>query len=161
MDLDPNYDPSDFLTMHSRIRGTGAAAATETSEQHYQSSTISQFLPQDEDAHQESAALTNQEKMTLSENMGINNDLGISESDDDDDNARPKKEGGVFTNQMEEDIAGVISNGTTHNMMVGIPQHIQQQLSAYDDVGSMEQQQQQPEDQPSQDDNNDDDWLRF
>uniref|UniRef100_T1PIQ4 Bromo domain-containing protein n=1 Tax=Musca domestica TaxID=7370 RepID=T1PIQ4_MUSDO len=154
MDLDPNYDPSDFLTMHNRLGGgnTNAAATTDSS---YQTSNVSQFLPQDEDAHQESAAPMNQD------HMNINNDLAISESDDDDDNARPKKEGG-FSHQMEQDIAGAENASGTHNMM-GIQQQIQQ-LSSYGNVSGLDdhQQQEQPsEDPPSQDDNNDDDWLRF
>ncbi|XP_073816142.1 TATA-box binding protein associated factor 1 isoform X2 [Musca autumnalis] len=159
MDLDPNYDPSDFLTMHNRLGGGNSAAATNDTS--YQQSNVSQFLPQDEDAHQESAAPMNQD------NMNINNDLAISESDDDDDNARPKKEGG-FSHQMEQDIAGAVDNsgvgGGVHNMM-GIQQQIQQ-LSSYSDVAGLDddhhqQQEQASEDPPSQDDNNDDDWLRF
>ncbi|XP_013119085.1 transcription initiation factor TFIID subunit 1 isoform X2 [Stomoxys calcitrans] len=161
MDLDPNYDPSDFLTMHNRIGGSTATAVT-GSESHYQSSNVSQFLPQDEDAHQESAAPMNSEKMSLmmgnNDNMGINNDLGISESDDDDDNAHPKKEG--FSEQMEEDIEA--SHDNASHGMLGMQQQIQQ-LSYGDDAGLDENQIHQPpqEDPPSQDDNNDDDWLRF
>lgn len=160
MDLDPNYDPSDFLTMHNRMSGSSTAVGVTGTDTHYQSSNVSQFLPQDEDAHQESASPMNQDKMVHmmgnNDNMGINNDLAISESDDDDDNARPKK---GFSDQLEEDIAGTVENGS-HTMM-GIQQQIQQ--LSYGDVAGINEHpvQQQHEDPPSQDDNNDDDWLRF
>lgn len=100
MDVDPNYDPSDFLAMHKPRQNYG--------ESYNAQGAFSDFMPQVQDDNGQynppeastsaaAAALQSQEEdlaTTSNDNgMGIDEDLDISESDEDDDGGvRIKKE---------------------------------------------------------------------
>lgn len=96
MDLDPNYDPSDFLSMNNRLNNNSNMAL----QQH------SQFLSNDNDENQhgEYNAVVNEDmqmqQMPLimprdipnNDNVGIDEDLAISESDEEIDGMLVKNE---------------------------------------------------------------------
>ncbi|XP_037823798.1 transcription initiation factor TFIID subunit 1 isoform X1 [Lucilia sericata] len=170
MDLDPNYDPSDFLTMHNRI------GSNNDNNQQQQDNKMSQYLQHDE-AQNENIPTTNQMPLMMgsNDNMGIDDDLAISESDEEDDgNVRVKRE--IFNDQMDDEQDQQQQQQQQHMQQSMIDMEMQQQqeqlpIQPYDNIDAakdeyQQQQQQQQQHHQSQnqshhDDNNDDDWLRF
>ncbi|KAM7364185.1 TATA-box binding protein associated factor 1 isoform 2-T2 [Cochliomyia hominivorax] len=169
MDLDPNYDPSDFLTMHNRLGNN-----ENNQQQQQQDSKMSQFLQQDEAQHDNMPAMndnkSNMHQMPLmmgsNDNMGIHDDLAISESDEEDDgNVRVKRE--IFNDQMDDEQLQQQQQQQQSMMDIQMQQQQQQDQLNMQPYLDMENQQQQQQHHQSQnqsthhDDNNDDDWLRF
>ncbi|XP_016954099.1 transcription initiation factor TFIID subunit 1 isoform X2 [Drosophila biarmipes] len=117
MDVDPNYDPSDFLAMHkprqnlgepSSLQGAftnflsnaqddnGAYNTPEASTSATGASAMGMGLPSQED---DSLALQMPSEMpatTINNGMGIDDDLDISESDEEDDGSRVRIKKEVF-----------------------------------------------------------------
>ncbi|XP_017130744.1 transcription initiation factor TFIID subunit 1 isoform X3 [Drosophila elegans] len=117
MDVDPNYDPSDFLAMHkprqnlgepSSLQGAftnflshvqddnGPYNAPEASTSAAAASAMGMGLPSHQD---DSLAMQMQQEMpasSLNNGMGIDDDLDISESDEEDDGTRVRIKKEVF-----------------------------------------------------------------
>lgn len=164
MDLDPNYDPSDFLTMHNRMGNSEA-------NQNQQGNNLSQFLQNEEGPNENMTSQhdgnnSNMHQMPLmmgsNDNMGIDDDLAISESDEEDEgNVRIKRE--IFVDQHEENEE---EQQQEEQSMIDLQMQEQQQEQlpqpyAHTTQDQYEASHHQTQNQSHHDDNNDDDWLRF
>ncbi|XP_037728762.1 transcription initiation factor TFIID subunit 1 isoform X4 [Drosophila subpulchrella] len=115
MDVDPNYDPSDFLAMHKPRQNLGEPSSLQGAFTNFLShaqddngsyntaeastsaaSAMGMSLPSQED---DSLALQMPSEMptnTMNNGMGIDDDLDISESDEEDDGSRVRIKKEVF-----------------------------------------------------------------
>ncbi|XP_030243752.1 transcription initiation factor TFIID subunit 1 isoform X5 [Drosophila navojoa] len=181
MDVDPNYDPSDFLAMHKPRQNYG--------ENYTAASAFSDFMAQDDngqynppEASTSSAAAAQQEDESpaaadTNNAMGIDDDLDISDSDDEDnDGMRIKKELLDDTDMAEQQAEqpDQVSNeiylmDASHESAQPAADYQPQQSSYRPEQEQQEQQeqvqstnvQQQPESQPQTQGENDYDWLTF
>lgn len=179
MDVDPNYDPSDFLAMHKPRQNLGENCTA--------ASAFSDFMAQDDngqynppEASTSSAAAAQQEDESpaatgTNNAMGIDDDLDISDSDDEDNGGmRIKKElldDGDMADQQAQQPAQdpkQIYVLDASNEPVQPATDYQPQQSNYqpgqeqqEQVQSTNMQQQQPESQPQTQSENDYDWLTF
>lgn len=146
MDLDPNYDPSDFLTLHNRM-------GNNENNQHHENQ--SENLPNTNENK------SNIQQMPLmmgsNDNMGIDDDLAISESDEEDDgNVRVKRE--IFTDQLDEEPD---QQQSIVDMQIQQQQQEQIPIQPYIYIDQQQHHHQKPNQSSHHEDNNDDDWLRF
>ncbi|XP_016997521.2 transcription initiation factor TFIID subunit 1 isoform X5 [Drosophila takahashii] len=117
MDVDPNYDPSDFLAMHkprqnlgepSSLQGAftnflshvqddnGPYNAAEASTSAAAASAMGMSLPSQEDDSMAMQMPPEMPSNTINNGMGIDDDLDISESDEEDDGSRVRIKKEVF-----------------------------------------------------------------
>lgn len=157
MDLDPNYDPSDFLTMHNR---RGDNEQQEKGSQflqnvEIQSGSVPSSNENNSNAHQMPLM------MGSHDNMGIDDDLAISESDEEDNgNVRVKRE--FFSEHMEDE--HVQTQQPVNDLQIQQQQFPTQSFVDIEGVKEdyhQEQLHQTQNGSSHNDDNNDDDWLRF
>lgn len=162
MDLDPNYDPSDFL--HNRLGNQQI-----DNQQQQQQQSFTQFLPAEENQNsvQDAQIAGNQHNisqlplmMSSNDNVGIDEDLAISESDEEDECGQKvtvKTE--VFNESLNEDqinSANLMANDmlTVQSNQEQQQQQLMQNVAPYGLQASKEE-------PNTPDDNDDDGWLRF
>ncbi|XP_030373648.1 transcription initiation factor TFIID subunit 1 isoform X4 [Scaptodrosophila lebanonensis] len=194
MDVDPNYDPSDFLNLHKPREPSSSSNAfadfmSQAQDDNGQfnpneaSSSSATNMPQNED---ESASTQMPPSLPATSNdnggMGIDEDLDISESDEEDENGaaggvRIKKE--IFDDGDIENSMAIASSQQSHssqsqmylmdsineqmqNNEYNMPQQDYQPAPEQDQLPEQAQQLQmaQQAEQPP-DDNDYDDWMKF
>ncbi|KAI9580485.1 transcription initiation factor TFIID subunit 1 isoform X1 [Glossina fuscipes] len=166
MDLDPNYDPSDFLTMHNRLGNQQIDNQQQQQQQQQQSFT--QFLPAEENQNSVDAQIAGNQQnisqlpliMSGNDNVGIDEDLAISESDEEDECGQKvtvKTE--VFNESLNEDQINS-ANLMANEMLTAQSNQEQQQQQLMQNVApyGLQASKEEPN---TPDDNDDDGWLRF
>ncbi|XP_036324518.1 transcription initiation factor TFIID subunit 1-like [Rhagoletis pomonella] len=144
MDLDPNYDPSDFLNFGNR-----ATSNNNTDDLQASQSKDDEQLPDGP----MSGDMPSMPQMSLimpgNDNVGIDEDLAISESDEEDDGGNATMKSEVFNDSGE-----MANDGMDTNMIAGSAVSQDNEVPMNVDTSKQEQHHQ-------HDDNDDDDWLHF
>ncbi|XP_067618163.1 transcription initiation factor TFIID subunit 1 isoform X3 [Eurosta solidaginis] len=184
MDLDPNYDPSDFLNFGNRPpinnnstedvqqqptqNHTEFAAKVDDNVAHTQFNTTNAALNESAMSASGGSDMNSMSQMPLimdpgnNANVGIDADLDISESDEDDgDNNRAR--GLTMKSEIFNDSGEMANDGMNDtNINVGIdmtqPQDVPMNMTVMRDNQEHQQFQQHHQ---QHDDNDDDDWLHF
>uniref|UniRef100_A0A0A1XJA3 Transcription initiation factor TFIID subunit n=1 Tax=Zeugodacus cucurbitae TaxID=28588 RepID=A0A0A1XJA3_ZEUCU len=162
MDLDPNYDPSDFLNFGNRPVNNNPMEDLQSTQNHMQ------YGKEDDEAQAHynpnasmpdgamSAEMSSMPQMPLimpsHDNVGIDDDLAISESDEEDGG------GGGGDMSMKHEVfndSGEMAND-------GIDANLQNNTNEpQTNDGQMHMDMAKPEQHHQQDDGDDDDWLHF
>lgn len=164
MDLDPNYDPSDFLNFGNRPAHNNANDDLQSTQNHMQ------YGKEDDEAHGSfhtnanmpdgaiSAEISSMPQMPLimpsNDNVGIDEDLAISESDEEDGGGDGTRAEVPMKNEVFNDSIEMVNDGIDANLQSNTnePQPNEGQINM--DISK-------PEQNHQQDDNDDDDWLHF
>ncbi|XP_004536590.1 transcription initiation factor TFIID subunit 1 isoform X1 [Ceratitis capitata] len=168
MDLDPNYDPSDFLNFGNRNVSNDNNEDLQGNQNH------TQYGKEDDDANIQyntnanlpdgtmPAQMSSMPQMPLimppnTDNVGIDEDLAISESDEEDGGDNTHNDGGDVSmkNEVFND-NGEMANDANIPINPNDANDIQMNMDA-----AKSEPQQQQQHQHQQDDNDDDDWLHF
>ncbi|XP_017474029.1 PREDICTED: transcription initiation factor TFIID subunit 1 isoform X2 [Rhagoletis zephyria] len=149
MDLDPNYDPSDFLNFGNRATSNNNTDDLQASQSQIQYTKDDEQLPDGP----MSGDMPSMPQMSLimpgNDNVGIDEDLAISESDEEDGGGNATMKSEVFNDSGE-----MANDGMDTNMIAGSAVSQDNEVPMNVDTSKQEQHHQ-------HDDNDDDDWLHF
>lgn len=163
MDLDPNYDPSDFLNFGNRPAHNNATEDLQSTQNHMQ------YGKEDDEAQAHfqmnanmtdgamPADMTSMPQMPLimpsNDNVGIDEDLAISESDEEDGGGDDTVADVSMKHEVFNDSGEMANDGIDANLQNNMNEPQANEVQTNMDTAKPE--------QLHQDDNDDDDWLHF